>query len=221
MESGAYSFLNRRPVQILTVLLLLQAVLYYTKVNTPEYRPLSQPLAQFPTVVDNWRLLQEGVVEQETKDVLKADDLLTRVYGSPGYLQSNLFIAYYRSQRTGRAPHSPKNCLPGSGWNQIHSGTSNITLLNGRQIEVNRYLVARGENKSLVLYWYQSHNRVVASEYEAKIHLVLDSIRLNRSDTSLVRVVVPVIGDDAAASDRAATNFIQSIFPSLDAYFPE
>jgi EpsI family protein len=221
MANGPFAFLTRRPAQILTILLLIQAVLYYTKINNSEYKPLVKPLSEFPLLTGKWQLAQEGVVDEETRDVLKADDLMTRTYSSPEHpLGANLFIAYFQSQRTGKGPHSPKNCLPGSGWTQEQSGTTEITLPGGRRIVINRYLVSRGDNKSLVLYWYQSRDRVVASEYMAKIHLVVDSIRLNRSDTSLVRVVVPVVQNDIASADRAAENFVQSFFKDLEGYFP-
>ena len=63
-------------------------------------------------------------------------------------------------------------------------------------IRSNRYVVAHGDEKSVVLYWYQSHNRVIASELAAKFWLVADSIKYHRSDSSLVRVVVPVRDGD-------------------------
>jgi EpsI family protein len=87
-------------------------------------------------------------------------------------------------------------------------------------IRVNKYIVSKGEDKSVVLYWYQSHQRVIASEYAAKVYLVADAIRYNRTDTALVRVVVPVAGDEAAAMDTAK-RFVQGIFPSLGQFLPD
>jgi EpsI family protein len=85
---------------------------------------------------------------------------------------------------------------------------------------VNRYIVQRGEEKSLVLYWYQTPNRVIASEFEAKYYLVLDSIRYRRSDTALVRVVTPVVDGDEDAATKAAIRFVQSFFGPLRQYLP-
>jgi EpsI family protein len=87
-------------------------------------------------------------------------------------------------------------------------------------VRVNRYIVNKGEAKNLVLYWYQSHNRVVASEYLAKIYLVLDSIRYHRSDTSIVRVLVPLPNGGEDAAQAAAVSFIQSSFDAIDAPLP-
>jgi len=221
-ESGSpFSFLKKRPAQVLTLLLLLQAAVFYGRARSSESAPPARPLSQFPAELKPWFLIQEGVIEQEVQDVLKADDLLTRQYASAAKPVSvNLFIAYFNSQRTGKAPHSPKNCLPGSGWVASSSSIVDVPIPGKAPISVNRYLVSKGQSTSLVMYWYQSHNRVVASEYWAKIYLVLDSIRLNRSDTSIVRIVVPVVDKDEKSAEDAATQFIQSVFPTLESYFP-
>jgi EpsI family protein len=186
-----------------------------------EHVPIVRPLAEFPKSVGSWTMTDEGVVEQEVKDVLKADDLLTRMYRSPNFsVSSNLFIGYFKSQRTGVAPHSPKNCLPGSGWEPSESGFMQVPLADGTAIEVNRYVVARGDQKSIVAYWYQSRNRVVASEYSAKMYTVIDSMRHNRTDAAIVRVVVPVINKDEAQANRQVVDLIQTVFPHLTTYFP-
>jgi hypothetical protein len=70
-----------------------------------------------------------------------------------------LFVAYFQTQRTGKTPHSPKNCLPGSGWAPSQSGMIGIRVPGETEpIRVNRYIVSRGDNQDTVLYWYQAHN---------------------------------------------------------------
>ena len=216
------AFFQRRPVQILTALLLLQAAVFYGRARTTEAIPPGKPLSEFPDRAGAWQLIQEGVVDKETRDVLQADDLLTRMYASPvSPAAANLFVAYFRSQRSGKAPHSPKNCLPGSGWEANQSGTMAIPVPGyADPLVVNRYLVSRGDSKSLVLYWYQTPYRVVASEYWAKIYLVLDAIRHNRSDTAMVRIVVPVLDNGDKAAEQAAIDFVRSVFPGIRTYFP-
>lgn len=159
-------------------------------------------------------------LDKETLDVLQADDILSRVYRNRDTgVFATLFVAYFQTQRTGKTPHSPKNCLPGSGWVPSESGYIQIPIQGEDQpISVNHYIVARGENQSVVLYWYQSHNRVVASEYYAKIFTVADAIRYNRSDTSLVRVVIGADRGDAKSASESAIRFVQSFFEPLKAY---
>jgi EpsI family protein len=181
-----------------------------------------RPLAEFPLVLDQWRMLRDMPIEKETAEVLRADDTLNREYvNKAGTGDLLLFIAFFKTQRYGQAPHSPKNCLPGSGWEPAEEGTIPIAVPGRAEpIVVNRYIVSRGEDRSVVLYWYQSHNRVIASEYSAKFWLVADSIRYHRSDTALVRVVVPVTESGLEPAVKTGTDFIASMFPQIRRQFP-
>ena len=186
-----------------------------------EIPPAHEKLETFPETIGSWNMTQQGVVEEEVQKVLKADDTLSRTYGSPKYVGgANLFVAYFESQRTGKAPHSPKNCLPGSGWVPTASGTIQVNVAGRTQpIEVNRYVVSKGNSRSLVIYWYQTSHRVIASEYMAKVYLVTDAIRYNRTDTSLVRVVVPVNEQGEKQAEETAVDFVQAAFPVIGKWF--
>jgi EpsI family protein len=206
------------PAVIVTLILFIQAGVLYSSIR-PEILPESRPLASVPTQLGSWRLVKEGEVDKDTADVLQADDLLTRFYSS-GDQEANLFVAAFRTQRNGKAPHSPKNCLPGSGWEPLSSGTAAIDVGLAAPIVVNRYVISHGNDRALALYWYQSRDRVVASEYKAKFWTVADAMRLNRTDTALVRVLVPVIDRDEDAAAKTAYEFVQSFFGVLKAYLP-
>ena len=215
------NFLKSRSARILTVVLLAQASLFYgfsRRENVPAHRPLEM----FSVDAPDWSLVQNVPIDQDTLDVLKADDLLSRIYQNTRTGETaTLFVAYFETQRTGKAPHSPKNCLPGSGWAPSQAGTVNIPVTGeSAPIRVNKYVVSRGQNQSIVLYWYQSHNRVIASEYSAKIYTVADSIRYNRSDTALVRVVVNVADGDTDRATRTAESFVRAFFDPLKQYLP-
>ncbi len=215
------NFLKLRSVRILTLVLLAQASLFYG-FSRRENVPFHKPLANFSLDKTSWGLMQDVQLDKETLDILKADDIMSRVYANRSTGQiATLFVAFFDTQRTGKAPHSPKNCLPGSGWSPSQSGTVNIDI-PGRAdpIHVNRYIVARGENQSVVLYWYQSRDRVIASEYSAKIYTVLDSIRYHRSDTALVRVVVNVEDGNVAKAVNTAESFVQTFFEPLKNWLP-
>ncbi len=221
-NSSSFGFLSSTRARVLTALLIAQAAVFFLVVSRRENPPAARPLNSFPYELANWRLLREVVVDRDVQQVLKADDLLSRSYvDSTGQRAANLFVAYFKSQRTGQAPHSPKNCLPGAGW--VESEASRVTLkVPGRAepIRVNYYVVSKGEDKSIVLYWYQSRDRVIASEYNAKLYLIEDAIRYNRTDTALVRVVVPVISNEIADATRTAEQFVQDVFPLLKGFLP-
>lgn len=219
VASDTFGFLRGRHARILTVVLLgLTGGLW--AISRGESTPIMKPLSLFPGEVAGWRSVHEGALDDATMEVLRADDVLSRTYVQESAARpANLFIAYFKSQRTGQAPHSPKNCLPGSGWVPSDSGVADIDIPGRGSVRVNKYIVSKGDEKSVVLYWYQSHQRVIASEYAAKVYLVADAIRYNRTDTALVRVVVPAGGDEAAALDTAK-RFVQGIFPSLGQFLP-
>lgn len=213
---------RNKPLLIVTAFLLVQAAAFYGLSRT-ENAPSSPPLTGFPATLGDWRMIQEGVVEKEVRDVLKADDLLSRSYEKIGSgLPASLFVAFFRSQRAGQAPHSPKNCLPGSGWAPSVSDEISIDVpAAAAPITVNRYVVSRGDQQSVAVYWYQSRDRVVASEYKAKVFVVADALRYNRTDTSLIRVVVPVVNRQVDASTESAREFVRAVYPALRQYLPQ
>jgi len=212
------SLLRSKFVYALTLVLVVQAVLFHSA-SHGEATPLAAPLSGFPLTTGGWHLLQEGEIDKETQDVLKADDYLTRSYGSKEG-GANLFIAYFKTQRQGQSPHSPKNCLPGSGWEQSQSGRIDVPI-GDSSIHINQYVVEKGQDQAVVYYWYQSQGRVIADEFAAKFYLVSDSIRHHRSDTALVRVWIPVIGGGTERAEKVGTDFVRTFYPAVKSYLPE
>lgn len=205
----------------LTLVLGLQAGAFYTVRSRAETVPAIAPLATFPTSFGEWHTAQEVPMEPGILEVLRADDTLNRVcVNSAGTAAVYLFIAFFKTQRTGQTPHSPKNCLPGGGWEPLESGTQSITVPGlASAVAVNRYIVQRGSEQSVVLYWYQTQHRIIASEASAKFWLVLDAIRYRRSDTALVKVTVPVQKDRVDLAMEAGIQFVQAIFQDLLRHF--
>jgi EpsI family protein len=207
-------------VRLATLLLIAQAAVLYSSIR-PEAVPAGKPLAEFPKTIGDWQLFREGVVEPEIQEILKADDLLNRDYLAAGSrVPVNLFIAAFRSQRNGKAPHSPKNCLPGSGWTQVNAAEVPIDVGLPQPVVVNRYEVQHSDSHALVFYWYQSRDRIVANEFRAKFWVVADAIRLNRTDTALVRITVPILNQDSAAAERSAVGLAHSAYSTIRSFLP-
>jgi EpsI family protein len=212
------SLLHNKYLRFLTLVIVVQAVLFYSASGS-ESTPLPSPLKDFPTVFGAWIMHDEGAVDAETLAILKANDTMTRDYVSAEG-EANLFIAYFETQRQGQSPHSPKNCLPGSGYQPSESGRIDVPVAGG-SININRYVVSRGEDESIVMYWYQSQGRVIADEFAAKFYLIADSIRHHRSDTSLVRVVVPVTEHmSREKASQTAVDFVQAAYPAVSSWLP-
>ncbi len=213
-------FLNSGPARLVSLLLIAQAALLYSSIR-PEAVPPGNPLAEFPRSINSWQLQQEGVVDAETQAILRADDLLTRSYvDTAGNRGANLFIAAFRSQRTGKAPHSPKNCLPGNGYLKLSSGEILVDVGQAASIPINRFVVSHGDSRSLVLYWYQSRDRAVADEFKAMFWVIADAVRFNRTDTALVRVIVPISGREADDAERTAVDFVKAFYGAIRQFLP-
>lgn len=214
-------WIHSKYTRVLTAVLIVEAMMFWFA-SRGEKIPSGKALATFPAQVRTWHMIQDIPIEPEILDQLKADDTLNRNYtDASGHVGVNLFVAYFKTQRTGQSPHSPKNCLPGSGWEPAATGFLTVPAAGETQpIKINRYVVSRGDEKSVVLYWYQSQRRVIASEFAAKFWLVMDSIRYHRSDTALVRVTVPVWQNGENAATDLGVAFVETVFPVLKTYLP-
>jgi EpsI family protein len=176
------------------------------------------PLRELPFILGGWMGREQPLSEQVVQAV-GVSDYANRIYISSQDGPAQLYVGYYASQRTGDTIHSPKNCLPGAGWDPIQSGYATISIPGGRQIVVNQYVIQQGLDKALVFYWYQGRGRVIASEYSGKFWMVADAISRNRTDGALVRLITPINDGEDKARARLE-RFAQLVFPQLDVLIP-
>ena len=192
--------------------------------------PPRESFATFPQAIGSWNGVSEPELDAQVLEQLRVDEYLNRVYYA-GPSGVGFYVGYYRTQRQGQTMHSPLNCLPGAGWEPVRKEYLTLQVRDAvaapssplRSIVVNRLTIQKGADKQVVLYWYQSHGRVVASEYWGKIYTVVDAIRMNRTDAAMIRIIAPVAGSDAGAeatAERLAVQFAQAAFPLLGRYLP-
>lgn len=183
--------------------------------------PLRQDLATLPQQIGPWEGRNLPDLPAGEKDVLKADDYLTRAYMT-NRSQIGLFIAYYRSQQSGDALHSPKNCLPGSGWEPVRSEV--IRIPNGAKpgsyFVANHYLVQKDEMQQDVIYWYQANQRIFASEYWGKIYLVTDALTKNRTDGAIIRLSAYRLSKDDNQNLETMRHFAEQLSAALPQVLP-
>ncbi len=187
-----------------------------------EFFPPRAPLSSLPSQIDGWRGTDEAL-DQQTLDILGPGEFLVRDYENAGQPQPvNLYIAYFPTQKTGDAIHTPSNCLPGAGWIPTSREVVQVPRPDGSSFPANRLVGSQsGERPQLVLYWFQAHGRVVASEWQAKYYLVADSMHMNRSDGALVRLMTPMLDGESPAAAQARMMKLGSQFlPLLDSYIP-
>lgn len=202
----------------ITTGILAGATLLLHTVSHGETVVARQSLRELPNSLGGWNS-QEQPLEERIVQAVGVTDYTNRIFYNQTSPPVQLYVGYYASQRTGDTIHSPKNCLPGAGWDPVHSGYTTISLRGGRQIIVNEYVIQQGLNKELVFYWYQGRGRIIASEYVGKFWMVADAISRNRTDGALVRLVTPMNDAEAKAHARLE-GFTQLIFPHLDELIP-
>ena len=198
-------------------ILLLGTIAVRDRLAAPPAAPDAESLSLFPATIGSW-IGKESPLDQDVIKTAAVDDYLNRNYRSDK-AELGLYVGYYRSQRKGEALHSPLQCLPGAGWEPMRAEPYTLTSdADGSASTVNKLIVQKGVDQMLVLYWYQTLNRVTASEYARKIFLVADAFRTGRTDVALVRVISPIDRRDPAGEMKAmeqARPFAAQVLPDV------
>jgi len=165
--------------------------------------PLVAPLTTVLPSFDGLRVVDVRISDEERR-VAGMSDYIARVYARDSVWQFSTLVSYYERQSQGKTIHSPRNCLPGAGWEILRGGRRDL-VVDGVPHEVNQYILKNGPALAIAYYWYQGRGRIVASEYAVKWNLLRDAAVAGHTEEALVRVVVPVPMDQATALDSAAT----------------
>lgn len=149
---------------------------------------LARPLEAIPLEIERWKGTDDPPLRQEILKSLGATSYLSRTYQRPGQ-SIHLFIAYYANPRAGETMHSPKHCLPGGGWEPVEFSTVTVPTGGGR-VAVNRYVLYRAGERTVVLYWYQTPSRIIADEYQSKFSLIWDTLVGKQPASAIVRLTL-------------------------------
>jgi len=198
-----------------TVLLLSLTLGAYALSERRKPDFLAQPLDTIDKQIAGWSMTGDDPLSASVLKELKLTSYLSRAYEKEG-TKLGVFVAFYSQQRAGESMHSPKHCLPGSGW-EIWKHDSAMVPVGGRQVRINQYSIQNSGQRMLVFYWYQSKRRIIASEYMGKILLAKDSLLDGRTAGSLVRVILP--DTPTAPADGAA--FASVLIPQVQRCFGE
>jgi EpsI family protein len=214
--------MTRRILLVSIVLVLSFGLRMWVNAAVPSM-PVRENLGTFPKQVGNWTMSHDEKLQDNIAGVLKADDYVLRSYRGEKGQPVDFFVAYYKTQKAGESMHSPKNCLPGWGWQIMKM---DYVPLDPKEKEnpilINRYLIEKGQDRAYVLYWYQANGRVIASEYWGKVYLVMDALRTGRRDGSIVRFVVPIPKtSDGSAELEDALSMARATLPLLPRYLPD
>lgn len=201
--------------------LLGAAILVLQLRSSGEAVPIPKRLDHFPSAIGEWRAREATILDERTLSILGTRDYVTRRDQDPRGRSVWLHIAYWGSQRKGNIIHSPRNCLPGAGWEPLEVSTVTIPLpAPGTAITVNRYLVQKQRDQQVVLFWFHSQGKAIAGELETRLELVKSSIIHRRTDGALVRVSSPVYTSAQEAAERLAA-YVQALYPALGEFLPQ
>jgi EpsI family protein len=206
------------------IAVLIAGIALVQRVPHGKSMPLQKDFTAFMYDIGEWKGQDQPPMDPKTLNVLRVDNYLDRVYENSKKNWISLYVGYFRDQISGQIIHSPRNCMPGAGWNFIQNETVTLDIPGKTplKLEATRAILSRGEDRLLAYFWYQSRGRLIASEYWDKVYLVLDAIRYNRTDGALVRVLTELPKDgDITTIDAQLKAFIQAVTPSLQyEYFP-
>lgn len=165
--------------------------------SRPEAELQRRPLSQFPKTIGEWKAFSEENIGETSMAVLQVDDYIMRHYVNKKSEVVGLYVGYFKNQREGKQVHSPRQCLPGAGWHILESKEYLLSLKdrNPEKVPVNLYLMGKGEQRQLYLWWYQGRGRIYANEYLNKLYLIWDAMTMNRTDGALVRISMAVTSD--------------------------
>ncbi len=200
--------------------MLLTLLFYHYGVKAAEEIHPNKALSGFPRQIGEWTGT-EKFFDKNIYDILKVSDSFLADYYNPDGYPIYLYIGFYQSQREGELIHSPKNCMPGAGWNIEQSYLEELETPQTGKVKVIKLILQRGANKQVMLYWFHSQGRIISSEYMQKIYLVWDSVTRRRTDSAFLRLITPVIkSEDETAAVNRLKDFAEDIMPLLFEYIP-
>lgn len=180
--------------------------------------PLARPLADFPAQVGEWRMVRNVHFDVRSLEVLKPTDYMSRRYQRPDGAIVDLYVGYHDGASDAGPLHSPRNCLPGSGWYEVSSRPVKVALGPAHQEAVEAVYRNAGRTE-VFLYWFQVGGVSVVNEYALKVREVMHSVRNRRRDTCFIRISAPVMAEQPVAAS-AAESFLKAVKPVLAGYLP-
>lgn len=203
-------------VRFLVVFVLLVLAGTFIHTHTTASVPVHKPLSEVPVAINSWRLLGQSSFSKDVLDLLRPTDYLVRRYqeGNGGVV--DLYVGYHGGGKNERGIHSPRNCLPGSGWYEVSSYPMQVETSVG-VIDLVRAEYAYGEYTTSFYYWFDVRGESLSDEYALKWAELVGGLLYGRKDASFIRISVPSQVPDP---DGVASRFIKDVYPVLNTFLP-
>lgn len=206
---------------IIVIILLFAAGGINAYFSKPDISLPRKSLSEFPQTFGDWAAVAEHEIDGQSMKILQVDDYIMRDYRNSKGERISLYIGFFKSQREGKGIHSPRQCLPGAGWFPVSVSVYQMAIPNHNPatVPVNKYIMGKGSDQQLYLFWYQGRGRIYASEYWNKIYLIWDGLLLKRTDGALIRIN-SVVSENTHKALSKQMEFVRLFFPILESYIP-
>ena len=206
---------------IIVCILLFATTIFLHNFSKGTEVPIKQSLDNFSGTIGNWTCTSNSQLSPATIKMLGVDDYISRDYQAPNGRIINLYVSYFACME-GKGFHSPRNCMPGSGWDiaSLKPLTLYIRHSEGTPVVINQMIMQKGAKQQIVLYWYHCRGRIIHSEYMEKIYQVIDSIFKRRTDGSFIRIMAPSDKGDKTLRLNNMKEFTRHVIPLLEEYLP-
>jgi EpsI family protein len=220
IENSKFKTKNLKFAVVVIILLLGAALNHYF--SKPDISLPRKSLAEFPRTLGDWTAVSDERMDDGSMRILQVDDYILRNYRNSKGEIIGLYVGYYKSQREGKGIHSPRQCLPGAGWVPVNTEVYRMAVPghNPGTVPVNKFVMGKGLDRQLYLFWYHGRGRIYENEYWNKIYLIWDALTKKRTDGALVRVNNPIIGSTEDAL-KTQSDFIRLFSPLLKEYIPD
>ncbi len=182
--------------------------------------PARENLDRLPYEFAGWESRPQEI-DKTTLEFLGADDFIVTEMTSPERENFNLYVAYLNMQRHGHSWHSPRQCIPGGGWQITRHDIVPTTSADGSQHYFNRIIIENRGSRQLLYYWYDQRGRRTANEFVMKALVVLDAVRIRRTDGAMIRIMTPIArSEPVEEADARLLGFMRELEPKLSVYIP-
>ena len=202
---------------VIVYILLLLGILYM-HVHAETVIPLNKPFAQFPIEHQGWRMINEYEFSSRVMSILKPTDIMNRTYVRDDDRHIDLHVGFYDGGKETGGIHSPKHCLPGSGW--FLRSSEHVTMEIGSDtVHMVQAVYQHGEASELFLYWFQVRDRSLNNEYALRLAEITGALFHGRRDTAFIRISSRFDGDSQQAIKRSQ-DFATDFYPVIREFLP-
>lgn len=207
-----------KPWRFYLLFLFLGLAALYVQTRSEAAVPMSKPLNLFPVLLGNWVMINESHFSDQVLEVLKPSDYLSRSYKNAHGDQLGLYLGFHNGGPESGPIHSPKQCLPGSGWNRLNGEVHTLTI-EGRKVSFVSSVYQKDQERQLFLYWFQVRNETLTNEYALKMAMIQNSLLANRRDSAFIRLSLMVTENESAAL-ATGEKFMRDFVPLLTNFLP-